>query len=95
LDKINCEHFVAVIGNHDKRNTVGHDHFLRLENTCDLYANHRFYHFMCGTTASVNTPRDDNVFLFYENIGDDNFHLYVIRLLHKDGRLEFKEEKIR
>jgi len=68
---------------------------LRLENTCDLYANHRFYHFMCGTTASVNTPRDDNVFLFYENIGDDNFHLYVIRLLHKDGRLEFKEEKIR
>jgi hypothetical protein len=50
---------------------------------------------MCGTTASANTPRDDNVFLFYENVGDDNFHLYVIRLLHKDGRLEFKEEKIR
>ena len=95
FDKINCEHFVAVIGNHDKRNTVGHDHLLRLENTCDLYANHRFYHFMCGTTASANTPRDDNVFLFHENVGDDNFHLYVIRLLHKDGRLEFKEEKIR
>ena len=73
----------------------GHDHFLRLENTSDLYANHRFYHFMCGTTASANTPRDDNVFLFYENIGDDNFQLYVIRLLPKDGRLEFKEEKIR
>jgi 3',5'-cyclic AMP phosphodiesterase CpdA len=74
----------------------GHDHFLRLENTCDMYANHRFYHFMCGTTASANTPRDDNVFLFYENVGDDNnFHLYVIRLLPKDGRLEFKEEKIR
>ena len=69
--------------------------FLRLENTCDMYANHRFYHFMCGTTASANTPRDDNVFLFYENVGDDNFHLSVIRLLHKDGRLEFKEEKIR
>jgi hypothetical protein len=51
---------------------------------------------MCGTTASANTPRDDNVFLFYENVGDDNnFHLYVIRLLSKDGRLEFKEEKIR
>ena len=31
----------------------------------------------------------------YENIGDEDFHLYVIRLLHQDGRLEFKEEKIR
>jgi hypothetical protein len=27
LDKINCEHFVAVIGNHDKRNMVGHELF--------------------------------------------------------------------
>jgi len=73
----------------------GHDHFLRLENASDLYTNHRFYHFMCGTTASANALKDDNVFLFYENIDDANFHLYVIRLLHKDGRLEFKEEKIR
>jgi hypothetical protein len=60
-----------------------------------MYAKHRFDHFMCGTTASANTRGDDNIFLFYENIGDDNFHLYVIRLLYKDGRLEFKEEKIR
>ena len=73
----------------------GHDHLLRLENSCDLYAKHRFYHFMCGTTGGANTRGDDNVFLFYENVGDDNFHLYLIRLLHNDGRLEFKEEKIR
>jgi len=73
----------------------GHDHFLRLENTCDLYNNYRFDHFMCGTTASSNRPRDDNIFLFYENVGDDNFHLYVIRFSYKDGCLEFKEEKIR
>jgi 3',5'-cyclic AMP phosphodiesterase CpdA len=73
----------------------GHDHLLRLEKSCDLYAKHRFYHFMCGTTGGANTRGDDNVFLFYENVGDDNFHLYLIRMLHKDGRLEFKEEKIR
>lgn len=73
----------------------GHDHFLRLETTCDLYINHRFDHFMCGTTASANRPKDDNVFLFYENVGEDNFHAYVIRLLHKNGHLEFKEEKIK
>jgi 3',5'-cyclic AMP phosphodiesterase CpdA len=73
----------------------GHDHLLRLEKSCDLYAKHRFYHFMCGTTGAANTRGDDNVFLFYENVGDDNFHLYLIRMLHKDGRLEFKEEKIR
>lgn len=27
LNKINCEHFVAIIGNHDKRNLVGHELF--------------------------------------------------------------------
>jgi 3',5'-cyclic AMP phosphodiesterase CpdA len=27
LDKINCKHFVAVIGNHDKRNLIGHEFF--------------------------------------------------------------------
>jgi len=27
LDNINCEHFVAVIGNHDKRNLTGHELF--------------------------------------------------------------------
>ncbi len=74
----------------------GHDHCLRLEKTYDLYADHRFYHFMCGTTASANiSGGDDNMFLYYENIGDENFHLYVIRILRQDGRLEFKEEKIR
>ena len=51
---------------------------------------------MCGTTASANIMMgDDNMFLYYENIGDENFHLYVIRILRKDGHLEFKEEKMR
>ena len=27
FDKINCQQIVAVIGNHDKRNTVGHELF--------------------------------------------------------------------
>jgi hypothetical protein len=49
---------------------------------------------MFGTTARANRPKDDNVF-FYENAGRDDFHVYVIRLLHIDGHLEFKEEKIR
>ena len=74
----------------------GHSHCLRLENTYNLYTGHRFYHFMCGTTASSNIMMgDDNMFLYYANIGDENFHLYVIRILRKDGHLEFKEEKIR
>jgi 3',5'-cyclic AMP phosphodiesterase CpdA len=72
----------------------GHDHYLRLEKSCDVYIHHRFDHFMCGTTASANSPRDDNLFLFYENVGDKNFQVCVIRLLHKGGHLDFKEEKI-
>jgi 3',5'-cyclic AMP phosphodiesterase CpdA len=73
----------------------GHDHFLRLERICDLYINHEFNHFMCGTTASANRPRDNNVFLFYENVGESNLNVYVIRLLYEDGYLETKEEKIK
>jgi hypothetical protein len=37
----------------------------------------------------------ESYFLFYENIDGDNFHIYVFRLLHKNGHLVFKEKKIK
>jgi hypothetical protein len=34
------------------------------------------------------------MFLYYENLGDDNMHLHLVRIFEKQGRVEFKEETI-
>ena len=72
----------------------GHDHVLDLRSTYDLCHNHQFIQFMCGATSSCNIQRDDNIFIFYENFGDDNFHMYLIRMFPENNYLKFKEEKI-
>ncbi len=72
----------------------GHTHELELMHTTDLYQGHSFTHFMCGTLSSCNHANDDNMFLYYENIGSDDMHLYLIRIFPEIGKLRFKEEKV-
>lgn len=72
----------------------GHSHVLELMRTTDLYHNHSFHHFMCGTLSSSNHAADDNMFLYYENVASDNMHLYVTRIFPELGGLRFKEETI-
>jgi hypothetical protein len=77
LDKINCEHFVAVIGNHDKRNTIGHELFKEyVYNPQVLYP------------SSNRQTKKQNLFLYRkitklkENFTDVNF----LELLTIDGK---------
>jgi hypothetical protein len=49
---------------------------------------------MCGTTSSCNFPWRDYVFLFYENIVDDDFHIWLIKILKENNKVVFKDEKI-
>ncbi len=72
----------------------GHTHDLELMRTNDLYYGHRFDQFMCGTLSSRNHPNEDNIFLYYENMGTNNMHLYVIRIFPDKDKLHFKEEKV-
>lgn len=72
----------------------GHTHELELMRTNDLYNGHRFDQYMCGTLSSRNHRNDDNMFLFYENLGTDNMHLYVIRIFPDGETLHFIEEKV-
>lgn len=72
----------------------GHTHELELMRTNDLYSGHSFDHFMCGTLSSRNHPNDDNMFLYYENLGTQDMHLYVIRIFVDKDKLRFKEEKV-
>ena len=72
----------------------GHTHELELMRTNDLYSGHIFNQFMCGTLSSRNHPNDDNMFLYYENFGTKDMHLYVIRIFVDKDKLRFKEEKV-
>ncbi|PCH68643.1 MAG: metallophosphoesterase [Bacteroidales bacterium] len=72
----------------------GHTHELELMRTNDLYHGHKFDQYMCGTLSSRNHPNDDNMFLYYENLGTKNMHVYVIRIFIDKDQLLFKEEKV-
>ena len=72
----------------------GHTHELELMRTNDLYYGHTFDQFMCGTLSSRNHPNDDNMFLYYENLGTADMHLNVIRIFIDKDKLRFKEEKV-
>jgi hypothetical protein len=72
----------------------GHTHDLELMKTTDLYQGHSFNHFMCGTLSSSNIENNDNMFLYYENLGMDDMSLVLIRIHLKDGQLYFTEETV-
>ena len=70
----------------------GHTHDLELMQTTDLYKRHSFNHFRCGSLSSCNIENDDNMFVYYENLGSDNANLHVVRIFQAQGKLSFKEE---
>lgn len=72
----------------------GHTHVLELMRTNDLYHGHTFNQFMCGTLSSSNHPNDDNMFLYYENLGTEDMHLHLIRIFPQNNKLQFKEEMV-
>jgi len=72
----------------------GHTHELELMRTNDLYNGHKFDQYMCGTLSSSNHPTDDNMFLYYENLGSKDMQIYVIRIFVEEDTLRFEEEKV-
>jgi len=72
----------------------GHTHELELMRTNDLYFGHTFFHFMCGTLSSCNHANDDNMFLYYENLGSENMRLTLVRIFLEEGKLRFQEERV-
>ena len=72
----------------------GHTHELEVMKTTDLYNGNSFTQFMCGSLSSNNHINDDNMFLYYENLGSKNMHLSLVRIFLKEGMVTFKEEKI-
>lgn len=72
----------------------GHTHEMELMRTSDLYHNHSFFHFMCGSLSSCNHINDDNMFLYYENLGNVDLRIHLVRILLEEGNMRFIEERV-
>lgn len=72
----------------------GHTHELEIMRVNDLYQDYSFTHSMCGSLSSSNHPNDDNMFLYYENVGSKDMHLYLIRIFLEVGKVYFKQETV-
>ncbi|WP_320042595.1 metallophosphoesterase [uncultured Desulfobacter sp.] len=72
----------------------GHTHEMELMKTTDLYHGPSFTQFMCGTLSSCNHPNDDNMFLYYQNFGCKDMHLFLVRIFPEKRNLIFKEEMV-
>jgi predicted phosphodiesterase len=91
----NSASLIDFVQKHEIENVFcGHTHELEQMKTTDLYHKHSFTQFMCGTLSLCNHANDDNMFLYYENLGDADMHLRLIRIFAQEDRLEFVEEKI-
>ena len=91
----NSSSIIDFVHEHNIENVFcGHTHELEVMQTTDLCNGHSFTQFMCGTLSSCNHANDDNMFLYYENLGSGNMHLSLIRIFLKKGKVTFKEEKI-
>ena len=84
LDLVNRHHIDYVM--------CGHDHYVCTSRYQDLCSGHGFYHLMCGATGTTNIPRDDNVFMVYENMGTEAFKIQIVRLFPDGDRLDVKTE---
>jgi predicted phosphodiesterase len=72
----------------------GHTHELELNRSEDLYRQHTFTQFMCGSLSSCNHANDDNMFLYYENWGTNDPRVHLVRIFTQGGKVHFKREYI-
>ena len=72
----------------------GHTHELDLRQSFDLYSKHSFTQYMNGSLCSCNHSHDSNMFLFFENWGDDDMKIQLVRIFPEGDRISFKEETI-
>lgn len=72
----------------------GHTHELEIRRSTDLYHGHTFTQYMCGSLSSCNNTNDSNMFLYYENFGDENMRIHLVRMHLEGDQLTFEDEII-
>jgi len=91
----NSKRVIDFVSKHKIENVFcGHTHELDLSRTVDLYRGHTFTQYMCGSLSSCNHTHDDNMFMYYENLGTDNLRVHLVRVFNQDGKVHFEREFI-
>jgi predicted phosphodiesterase len=72
----------------------GHTHELEIRRSTDLYYGNTFTQYMCGSLSSCNNSNDSNMFLYYENFGDENMRIHLVRMTIKGDQLIFHDETV-
>ena len=72
----------------------GHTHRLSLMKSTDLYNDHSFIQYKNGSLSSCNAVNDTNMFMFYENLGEKDMKIHLIRIFLQRDELTFKDEII-
>ena len=91
----NSQYILDFIRQHEIEHVFcGHSHKLSIVKTTDLYHQYSFTQYKSGSTTSINTPNDTNMFLYFENFGEADMRLHMVRIFIENDRLVFKEEII-
>ena len=72
----------------------GHTHEMELRKSTDLYYGNTFTQYMCGSLSSCNNSNESNMFLYYENFGDENMRIHLVRIEIEGDQLIFADEII-
>ena len=72
----------------------GHTHKLALVKSTDLYHQHTFVQYKNGSMSSLNSPKDSNMFMYYEDFATPEMKIHLIRIFNDNETLTFKEEII-
>lgn len=72
----------------------GHTHKLAIMKSTDIYHNHTFVQYKNGSLCSFNSPNDSNMFMYYENFGESEMKIHLVRIFIEGEQLIFKEEII-
>lgn len=72
----------------------GHTHKMELVQSTDLYHDYSFTQYKNGSLTSCNTPRDTNMFLFFEDFATAEMKIHLVRIFIEGGELIFREEVI-
>jgi predicted phosphodiesterase len=86
---------IDFVREHDIEHVLcGHTHELEIRRSTDLYYGHTFTQYMCGSLSSCNNTNDSNMFLYYENFGDENMRIHLVRIHLEGDQLTFRDETI-
>jgi len=91
----NSRHVIDFVRKHKIKDVFcGHTHKLELTRSTDLYNHHSFIQYKNGSLSSCNSLNDSNMFMFYENLGEKDMKIHLIRIFIDGDELTFEDEVI-